>query len=160
MFFTLTDRASTIPSNTRGCQSGSSTWSAGQEKIRGTSTKLEQEHENKDKNKKRQKERRALERESWYSASREPSDTLPGSQPCTQTHTIYNNSGLSGFQVSLSAQSTSLRESLGRSNQRGSKTPQACYSHPRCNLKLVRLFLSLAVFGRPFRSDNCMYLAL
>ena len=28
IFFTLTDRASTIPSNTRGCQSG--TWSAGQ----------------------------------------------------------------------------------------------------------------------------------
>ena len=38
VFFTLTDRASTIPSNTRGCQSG--TWSAGQKKIRGTSTKL------------------------------------------------------------------------------------------------------------------------
>ena len=31
VFFTLTDRASTIPSNTRGCQSG--TWSAGQKKI-------------------------------------------------------------------------------------------------------------------------------
>ena len=39
VFFTLTDRASTIPSNTRGCQSG--TWSAGQKKIRGTSTKLQ-----------------------------------------------------------------------------------------------------------------------
>ena len=39
VFFTLTDRASTIPSNIlRGCQSG--TWSAGQKKIRGTSTKL------------------------------------------------------------------------------------------------------------------------
>ena len=37
VFFTLTDRASTIPSYTRGCQSG--TWSAGQKKIRGTSTK-------------------------------------------------------------------------------------------------------------------------
>ena len=36
----------------------------------------------------------------WYSASREPSDNLPGSQPCTQTHSIYN-SVLSGFQVSL-----------------------------------------------------------
>ena len=34
VFFTLTDRVSTIPSNIRGCQSGihSSTWSAGQEK--------------------------------------------------------------------------------------------------------------------------------
>ena len=39
VFFTFTDRASTIPSNTRGCQSG--TWSAGQKKIRGTSTKLQ-----------------------------------------------------------------------------------------------------------------------
>ena len=39
VFFTLTDRASTIPSNTHGCQSG--TWSAGQKKIRGTSTKLQ-----------------------------------------------------------------------------------------------------------------------
>ena len=38
VFFTLTDRASTIPSNIRGCQSG--TWSAGQKNIRGTSTKL------------------------------------------------------------------------------------------------------------------------
>ena len=38
-FFTLTDRASTIPSNTRGCQSG--TWSAGQKNIRGASTKLQ-----------------------------------------------------------------------------------------------------------------------
>ena len=33
VFFTLTDRASTMPSNIRGCQSG--TWSAGQENIRG-----------------------------------------------------------------------------------------------------------------------------
>ena len=41
VFFTLTDRASTIPSNTRGCQSG--TWSAGQKNIRGTSTKLQRE---------------------------------------------------------------------------------------------------------------------
>ena len=35
----LTDRASTIPSNIRGCQSG--TWSAGQEKIGGASIKLQ-----------------------------------------------------------------------------------------------------------------------
>ena len=26
----------------------------------------------------------------WHSASREPSDTLPGSQPCTQTCSIYH----------------------------------------------------------------------
>ena len=41
VFFTSTDRASTIPSNIRSCQSG--TWSAGQKKIRGTSTKLPRE---------------------------------------------------------------------------------------------------------------------
>ena len=41
VFFTLTDRASTIPRNTRGCQSG--TWSNGQENIRGTFTKLQEE---------------------------------------------------------------------------------------------------------------------
>ena len=36
--------------------------------------------------------RRALDRESLvlYSASREPSDTHPGSQPCTQTCSIYH----------------------------------------------------------------------
>ena len=38
VFFTLTDRSSTISSNIRGCQSG--TWSVGQEKIRGASTKF------------------------------------------------------------------------------------------------------------------------
>ena len=41
-------------------------------------------------------------------------------------------------------------------NKRGSKTSQACYSHPRCNLNLVRLFrfsLPLPVFGRPFSSS-------
>ena len=39
VFFTLTNRASTIPSNIRDCQSG--TWSAGQKKIRGTPIKLQ-----------------------------------------------------------------------------------------------------------------------
>ena len=41
-------------------------------------------------------------------------------------------------------------------NKRGSKTSQACYSHPRCNLDLVPLFrfsLPLPVFGRPFSSS-------
>ena len=37
----MCDRASTIPSNILGCQSV--TWSAGQENIRGTSTKLQRE---------------------------------------------------------------------------------------------------------------------
>ena len=65
-----------------------------------------------------------------------------------------NYSVLSEFQVSLYyAQSTSLRESLGGSNQRDSKTSQACYGHPRFNLNLIRLFrfsLPLPVFGRLF----------
>ena len=39
VFFTLTDWASAVPSNIRGCQSD--TWSAEQKKIRGTSTKLQ-----------------------------------------------------------------------------------------------------------------------
>ena len=95
MFFTLLDdRASTIPSIIRDCQSG--TWSAGQEKIRRTSTKnLQRAHENttkreqdkNDKNKgtvtrstcqKRIGEGHSIDRV-WYSASREPFDTLPGS---------------------------------------------------------------------------------
>ena len=69
---------------------------------------------------------------------------------------ITLNSVLSGFQVySLSAQSTPLWESLGRSDQRGSKTSQACYySHPRCNLNLAvrrfRFSLALPAFGRIF----------
>ena len=61
------------------------------------------------------------------------------SRICTPRHSIYN-CVLSGFQASLSEQSTSLGESLGRSNQGGSNTSQACYSHPRCNLNLFRLF--------------------
>ena len=76
----------------------------------------------------------------WYNASREPSGTLPGSQPCTQTRSVYHAPYSQGFQFTLTAQSTSLSESLGWSNQRGSKTSQACYSHPRCDLNLVRLF--------------------
>ena len=101
--------------------------------------------------KKNKGEEHSIERV-WYSASREPPDNLPGSQQCTQTHSIYN-SVLSGFQVSLQARSTSLRESLGWSNQRGSKTPQACHRHPRHNLNLIRLFrfyFPLPVFGRIF----------
>ena len=43
--FALTDRASTLPIDIRGCQYD--TWSAGQGKIRETSTKLQREHVNK-----------------------------------------------------------------------------------------------------------------
>ena len=44
---------------------------------------------------------------------------------------------------------------MSKSDQRGSKTSQACYSHPMCNLNLVRLLrfsLPLPVFGRLFFS--------
>ena len=41
MLFTVTDRASTIPSSIRDCQSG--TWSAGQENIKRASSKLQRE---------------------------------------------------------------------------------------------------------------------
>ena len=79
----LTDRASTIPSNIRGSQSG--TWSAGQKTIRGIFTKLQRE-QNKNTNKqKRQRERnknnkihmpekdrrRALDRESYDASTRQ-----------------------------------------------------------------------------------------
>ena len=112
VFFTLTDRASTIPSNTRGCQSG--TWSGGQKKIRGTSTKLQREQKkNTNTQKKTDKEKgtgitkypgqkkinegHSIERV-WHSAGREPSDTLPGSQPCTQkTCSIYHIPCSKGF---------------------------------------------------------------
>ena len=100
----------------------------------------------------------------WYIASRKPSDAPPRVANinishlhiCTQRHSnnIYNTVLFSqGFQVFISTQPTPLGESLGRSNQRGSKTSQACYGHPRCNPNLVRLFrflLPLPVFGRPF----------
>ena len=140
VFFTLTDRASTIPSSIRGCQSD--TWSAGQEIIRGTSTKLPRELENKTKQKqdKNDKKKATITQNTchkktgeghsikrvYYRASRELSDTLPGSQPYTQTHSIYN-SVLSGLQFFLQAQSTStsLRKSLGWSVSSLLDSPQA-----------------------------------
>ena len=77
--------------NIRGCQFG--TWSAGQKKIRGTSTessdeseKTKQKQNKNDKKKgtitkytcqKKIEEGHSIERV-WYSASRESSDTLPG----------------------------------------------------------------------------------
>ena len=87
-FFALTDRALTVPSNIRGCLSG--TWSAGQENIRGTPTKLQREHENKTTNNKKKgiivqstchknPEGRSIETV-WSTASRESCDTPPGSQ--------------------------------------------------------------------------------
>ena len=50
---TLTDRASTIPSNIRGCQSG--TWSARQENIRGTLQRSEESIKTRTKQKKQGK---------------------------------------------------------------------------------------------------------
>ena len=86
----ITDRASTIPSNIRGCQSG--TWSAGQKKdqrnIYQAPMRAREKHKNtkNDKDKetgitkytgqKRIDEGHSIERV-WHSASREPSDTSP-----------------------------------------------------------------------------------
>ena len=104
---TVTDRALTIRSNIRGCQS-CTTWSAGQEKyqrnIYGESSN-QRENENKTKQKQKirtkkgtitqstcqKKNRRALDRRSLvgYSASARHPITLPGSQPFTQTYNIY-----------------------------------------------------------------------
>ena len=91
----------------------------------------------------------------WYTASREPTDTAPGSQLSrirTQRRSVYNIV-LSELRASLPAQSTPLGESLGRCNQSVSRTSRACYGHPRCNVNLVRLFcfsLPFPVFGRLF----------
>ena len=98
VFFTLTDRASTIPSNTRGCQSGTFvcwTEKRSEEHLPSSneSKRKTQTHKKNDKEKgtgikkytgqKKINEGHSIERV-WHSASREPSDTLPGSQPCTQ----------------------------------------------------------------------------
>ena len=95
----------------------------------------------------------------WYIASREPSDPpLPDRNYLafifTQRHESYNNtvlfSGFSGFPFGAADANW---ESLGQSNQCGSKTSQASYGHPRCSLTLIRLFrlfLPLPVFGRIF----------
>ena len=107
VFFTLTDRASTIPSNTRGCQSG--TWSAGQKKDQRNiyQAPMRAKKNTNDKEigtgitkytgQRKINERHSIERV-WHSAGREPSDTLPGSQPCTQkTRSIYHMPYSKGF---------------------------------------------------------------
>ena len=35
----------------------------------------------------------------WYNASREPPGTLPGSQPCTQTRSVYHTPYYQGFSL-------------------------------------------------------------
>ena len=62
-FFTLTDRASTIPSNILGCQSSSiiSTWSARQEDVVETCSQLQREHKNKNKTKRKKGNKRKKE---------------------------------------------------------------------------------------------------
>ena len=152
----------------RGCQSG--TWSTGQKKVRGTSTKL-QRQQNKylvqqKQNKKRQKERnnnkihmpekdrrRAVDRESLVKCQPRAIRYPPRIAAMHPNAHHLPHSVLSGFQFSLTAQSTSHRESLGWSNQSGSKASQACYNQRRCNLNFVRLFcvsLLLPMFGRIF----------
>ena len=79
---------------------------AGQKKIRGTSTKSNESKrktqtnkndKEKGKNSKKHMPDGHLIERVWYSASREPSDTLPGSQPCTQTRSIYHIPYSQGF---------------------------------------------------------------
>ena len=128
VFFTLTDRASTIPSNTRGCQSG--TWSAGQKKIRGTSTKLQWE-QRKRQTHKRQRDRyrnnkiHRSEKDKRAAFDREfgivPAASHPIPSPA-RNHAPKKRVASTTFRtlrvsVSLTAQSTSLRESLGWPNQ-------------------------------------------
>ena len=60
IFLRITDRASTIPSNIRGCQSG--TWSTGKEKIRGTSTKSSNKRMKTKQNKTKTRQKRQKER--------------------------------------------------------------------------------------------------
>ena len=86
-------------------------------------------------------EGRLLERV-WYIASREPSDTPPdrNSFAFPPKGKVFTTPYAQGFQVSLSRQPPPLGQSLGPSNQRSSKTSQACYGYPRCNLDLMRLF--------------------
>ena len=109
VFLTLTDRASTIPSNIYCCQSG--TWSDRQKKNRGTSTsshesmkKQKKQKQNKNNTKKGTatqstyhkniQEGHLIERV-WYTASREAFDTPPDrnylalSPKCITSTTLY-----------------------------------------------------------------------
>ena len=96
VFFTLTDRASTIiPSNTRGCQPvrGLLDRKRSEEHLPSSNESKRKTHTKNDKEKgtgvtkytgqKKINEGHSIEGV-WHSASREPSNTLPGSQPCTQ----------------------------------------------------------------------------
>ena len=114
--------------------------------------------------------RRALDKV-WYSASREPSDTLPGSQPCTQTHSIYHtpySQGFSFFQrhsrrrLGSPCMVTHIARVwinrvrlpiLGLVQSTRFESVSSLLQSPRCNLNLVRLFpfsLPLPMFGRIF----------
>ena len=60
------------------------------DKKKGTTTKYTSQ--------KKIEEGHSIERV-WYNASREPSDTLPGSQPCTQTRSVYHTPYSQGFSL-------------------------------------------------------------
>ena len=99
-------------------------------------------------------EGRSLERV-WYIASREPSDTPPDRNyfAFAPKGKVFTTPYTQGFQVSLSLHPPPLGEFLSPSNQRSSKTSQACYDYPRCNLDRVRLFRfspPLPIFRRLF----------
>ena len=117
-FFTLTDRASTIPSNIRGCQSGSTymvCWTGKDQ--RNITKKLQREHENRNKTKMTERNNNTKHMpESLVYRQPRAIRTPPGSQlliPCICTQMVDSiyNSALSGSQVSLSAQLPPLGES-------------------------------------------------
>ena len=105
VFFTLTDRASTIPSTViyyvvANPVRGLLDIKRSEEHLPSSSESKRKTQTNKnDKEKgtritkyacqKKIDEGHSIERV-WHSASREPSDTLPGSQPYTQTRSIYH----------------------------------------------------------------------
>ena len=91
----------------------------------------------------------------WCNASREPSDTLPRSQLCIQTRNVYHTPYSQGFSL-LERHSRRRLVSpwVGLINADRKRLKLATYSHPRCDLNLLRLFrlslLLLPLIGRIF----------
>ena len=112
VFFTLTDMASTIPSTIRGYQYNPVRGLLDRNRSEEHLPTSFNESKRKTQTNKNDKEKgtriakytcqkkidggHSIERV-WHSASREPSDTLPGSQQCTQTRSIYHIPYSQGF---------------------------------------------------------------
>ena len=97
LYIILTDRASTIPSIIRSCQSD--TWFAEHENIRGTATKFQREHENE----KRKKNGTRYREFGILLATSHPIHPRDRNYLAfaPKEYGIYNNTILSGFQASL-----------------------------------------------------------